>query len=40
MSTTAEIGLKPSAKILSFSQLGLSLFVIFLIKQLPNIEHA
>tara|TARA_B100001027_G_scaffold34787_1_gene21351 strand:- start:3348 stop:3470 length:123 start_codon:yes stop_codon:yes gene_type:complete len=40
MSTTAEIGLKPKAKIRSFNQLGLSLFDIFLIIQLPNIEQA
>ena len=40
MSTTADIGLKPNAKILSFSQLGLSLLVIFLTRQLPNIEQA
>ena len=40
MSTTAEIGLKPSAKILFFNHPGLSEFLIFLIIQLPKIEHA
>ena len=40
MSTTAEIGLKPSAKILFFNHPGLSVFLIFLMIQLPKIEHA
>ena len=37
MSTIAEIGFWPRDIILSFSHFGLSLFVTFFIKQLPNI---
>ena len=40
MSTTAEIGLNPSERILFFNQSGLSWFLIFFIRQLPNILQA
>ena len=39
MSTIVEIGFCPKEIILSFIHLGLSLFLIPLIKQLPNAEH-
>ena len=39
MSTIAEIGFWPNANILSFNHCGLSVFLIPLIKQLPNAVH-
>ena len=39
ISTTAEMGFKPNAINLFLSHIGLSLLIMFLMKQLPKISH-